>query len=75
MNFKKDPWRLVVGLAAIGYIVYMWVDKGLLSSVTQIPADQALPMAATSIAVTIAKVALLAGAVLVIKLIASKSKK
>ena len=75
MNFKKEPWRLVVGLAAIAYIVYMWVEKGLLSSLTQIPAEHALPIALTSTAVTIAKVALLAGAVFVIKLIASKMKK
>ena len=75
MNFKKEPWRLVVGLAAIAYIVYMWVEKVLLSSLTQIPAEHALPIALTSTAVTIAKVALLAGAVFVIKLIASKMKK
>ena len=75
MNFKQEPWRLIVGLAAVAYIVYMWIDKGLLSTVSQIPAEQALPMAATSIAVTVAKVALLAGSVLVIKLIASKMKK
>ena len=75
MNFKREPWRLIVGLAAVAYIVYMWIDKGLLSTVSQIPAEQALPMAATSIAVTVAKVALLAGSVLVIKLIASKMKK
>lgn len=75
MNFKKEPWRLVVGLASIVYIVYMWVNKDLLSDLTQIPVDGALPMAVTSIAVTIAKFALLAGAVLVIKLIANKVKK
>ena len=75
MNFKKEPWRLVVGIAAIAYIVYMWVDKDLLSAFSGISAEQALPMAATSAAVTIAKVLLLAGAVLVIKLIANKLKK
>lgn len=75
MNFKKEPWRLVVGIAAIAYIVYMWIDKDLLSSFSQIPSEQALPIAATSAVVTIAKIALLAGAVLVIKLIAGKMKK
>lgn len=75
MSFKKEPWRLVVGIAAIAYIVYMWIDKDLLSSFSQIPSEQALPIAATSAVVTIAKIALLAGAVLVIKLIAGKMKK
>lgn len=75
MNFKKEPWRLVVGIVAIAYIVYMWIDKDLLSSFSQIPAEQALPIAATSTMVTIAKITLLAGAVLVIKLLANKLKK
>ena len=75
MNFKKEPWRLVVGIAAIAYIVYMWIDKDLLSAFSGISAEQALPVAVTSAAVTITKVLLLAGAVLGIKFIADKLKK
>ena len=75
MNFKKETWRLVVGIAAIAYIVYMWIDKDLLSGIAQIPADQALPIAATSAVVTIAKFTLIAVAVLVIKVITNKLKK
>lgn len=67
MNNKKAPWRILVGIAAIAYIIYMWVDKDLLSLYAGIPTGQLLPMAATSTAVTLVKVGILAAAVCIIK--------
>ena len=49
---KKEPRRLIVGLIAIAYIVYTWVEKDIFSALTAVSGEQALPMAATSMAVT-----------------------
>ncbi len=71
---KKEPWRLIVGIIAIAYIVYMWVEKDIFSSLTAISGEQALPIAATSMAVTFAKVAVMAAIIFVIKWLTGKGK-
>lgn len=71
---KKEPRRLLVGIIAIAYIVYMWVEKDIFSSLTAVSGDQALPMAATSMAVTFAKVAIMAAIIFVIKWLTGKIK-
>ena len=75
MNKKKEPWRLIVGIIAIAYIAYTWVEKDIFSSLTAISGEQALPMAATSIAVTFAKVAVMAAIIFLIKWLTGKEKK
>lgn len=71
---KKEPWRLLVGIIAIAYIVYTWVEKDIFTSLTAVSGDQALPMAATSIAVTFAKVAIMAAIIFVVKWLTGKGK-
>lgn len=71
---KKEPWRLIVGIIAIAYIVYTWVEKDIFSSLTAVSGDQALPMAATSMAVTFVKVAVMAAIIFVIKWFTGKGK-
>ena len=71
---KKEPWRLLVGIIAIAYIVYTWVEKEIFSSLTAVSGEQALPMAATSIAVTFAKVAIMAAVIFLIKWLTGKGK-
>lgn len=71
---KKEPWRLIVGLIAIAYIVYTWLEKEIFSSLTAVSGEQALPMAATSIAVTFAKVAIMAAVIFLIKWLTGKIK-
>jgi hypothetical protein len=71
---KKEPWRLLVGIIAIAYIVYTWVEKDIFASLTAVSGDQALPMAATSMAVTLAKVAIMAAIIFVIKWMTGKGK-
>lgn len=71
---KKEPWRLIVGLIAIAYIAYMWVEKDIFSSLTAVSGDRALPMALTSIAVTFTKIAVMAGIILLTKWLVGKVK-
>ena len=69
---KKELWRIVVGIAAIAFIVYTWVKKDVAAQFAAMPGEEMLPMLITSVAVTAAKVALLAGAVLLVKWLVSK---
>lgn len=69
---KIEPWRILVGLLAIGYIMYMWVKKDIVAIYTTMPQEQIAPMIATTIAVSLLKVAALAGGVLLIKWIGGK---
>ena len=71
---KKEPWRLLVGIIAIAYIVYTWVEKDIFTSLTAVSGEQALPIAATSMAVTFAKVTIMAAIIFVIKWLTGKGK-
>ena len=72
---KKEPWRIVVGLLAIGYIVYMWVKKDIVAIYTTVPTEELVPLIATTVLVSLVKVAAIAGGVLLIKWIISKMQK
>ena len=72
---KKEPWRWIVFSLSAVYIAYMWHSKGAGEAWASMPADQMLPMAVTSIAVTALKVVLIAGSILLLKWILSKLKK
>ena len=71
---KKEPWRIIVGIIAIAYIVYMWVEKDIMTIYTTMPKEQVVPLIATTIAVSLIKVAAIAGGILLIKWIISKFK-
>ena len=58
---KREPWRIVVGILVIAFIVYMWVEKDIASTYTA--------------AVTLLKVAAMAGGILLVKWIIGKFKK
>lgn len=72
---KKEPWRIVVATIAIMYIIYMWVEKDVLAIYNSMPAEQALPLIVTTIAVTLIKVGVLTVGILFIKWIVGKLKK
>ena len=72
---KKELWRYVVFGLSVAYIIFMWVRRDIGGVWATVPADQLLPMALTSVAVTAIKVALLAGCILVLKWILSKLKR
>ena len=69
---KKELWRWIVFGLSVAYILYMFISKSVEISVS---ADQVLPMALTSVAVTAIKVVLIAGGILLLKWILSKLKK
>lgn len=72
---KKEPWRIVVAIIAIAYIIYMWVEKDILAIYSSMPTEQALPLAVTTVVVSLVKVGLMAAGILLIKWIAGKFKK
>ena len=71
---SKTVWRIIVGIIAIAYIVYMWVEKDIMTIYTTMPKEQVVPLIATTIAVSLIKVAAIAGGILLIKWIISKFK-
>ena len=71
---KKEPWIIAVGILAIAFIVYMWVEKDIITIYTTMPREQVAPLIVTTIAVSLIKVAAIAGGILLIKWIISKFK-
>ena len=74
-NKKKEPWRMIVFIISVVYIVFMWVKKDIADIYATMPAEQVAPLIATTIAVSLIKVAAIAGAVLLIKWVIGKVKK
>lgn len=74
-NKKKEPWRIIVAIISIAYIIYMWVSKNVAEIYATLPAEQMVPLVVTNVVVTLVKVAGITLAILVIKWIASKFKR
>ena len=74
-NKKKEPWRIMVGTIAILWIIFMWGKKDIVSIYTTMPQEEVVPLIVTTIAVSLIKVAVIAGAVLLIKWVIGKIKK
>ena len=71
---KKEPWRMLLALSSAGYILFLWVNKGM-DAAPSLPREAVLPLAATTIAVSMSKAALLAGALLLIRWAVRKLRK
>lgn len=72
---KKEPWRIIVAIISIAFIIYMWVEKDILEIYGSMPAEQALPLAVTTVAVSLVKVGALTVGILLIKWLVGKFKK
>ena len=72
---KKEPWRMIVGMISVALIVYMWVKKDIVTIYATMPKEQVAELLVTTIAVSLAKVAAIAGAILLLKWIAGKLAK
>lgn len=72
---KKEPWRIIVAIISIAFIIYMWIEKDIVAIYSSMPAEQALPLAVTTVAVSLFKVALMTVGILVIKWIVGEFKK
>ena len=71
-NKKKETWRIIVGIIAIGYIIFMWVKKDIVSIYTTMPQEEIIPLIVTTMAVSFIKVAVLTGGILLVKFGISK---
>lgn len=68
-SWKKEPWRIAVGVISILFIVFMWVKKDIVAIYQTAPKEQLIPMLVTTVAVSLLKVGLIAGVVFLVKLI------
>lgn len=73
-NKKQEPWKIIVGVLAIIFIVFMWVEKDIVTIYTTMPKEQVAPLIATTIAVSLIKVTAIAVGILLIKWVINKFK-
>ena len=50
---KKEPWRIIVFIIAVLFIVYRWIEKDVVAIYTTMPKEQVAPLIATTIAVSL----------------------
>ena len=75
-NKKKiQPWRIIVFIVSALFILFMWVQNDVAKVYATAPEGQIVPLIVTTIAVTLLKVAAIAGGVLLIKWLVGKMKK
>ena len=71
---KKEPWRIVVFIISVVYIVFMWVKKDIAVIYATMPADHVVPLIATTVMVSLVKVVAIAGGILLVKWVITKLK-
>ena len=69
---KKEPWRIAVAALSVGFIVFLWIRKDIASLYAGLPPEALVPVIATTVAVSLSKVAALTGLILLVKWIAGK---
>lgn len=69
---KREPWRIVVGLVGVAFIVFLWIKKDVWSTYASLPREQAIPLIVTTLAVTLVKVAVMTGGILLVKWLIGK---
>lgn len=74
-NQKKEPWRIIVAIISIAFIIYMWIEKDIVAIYSSMPAEEAFPLTVTTVAVSLFKVALMTVGILAIKWIVRKFKR
>lgn len=72
---KKEPWRIIVGIIAIVWIIFMWVKKDIVSIYTTMPQEEVIPLVVTTVAVSLIKVGVIAGMILLVKWVMGKIRK
>ncbi|MBQ4085760.1 MAG: hypothetical protein IJC54_04210 [Clostridia bacterium] len=70
MEKKREMWRIVAAAAAVGWIVWTWVQKGIGGQMAGMPKEDMLPILLTTAAVSLGKVALIAAGLWLAKRIA-----
>lgn len=72
---KKEPWRILVSVASLLFILFLWVKKDIAAIYATMPSEQALPLIVTTVAVSCLKVAAMAGVLLLAKWLIGKIKR
>ena len=67
MKKKIRPWRIIVFILSLLFIVFLWVRKDIVEIYKTMPSDQIAPLIATTIAVSLLKIGVLAGVIFLIK--------
>ena len=71
---KKEPWRIIVAIISVIFIVFMWVKNDIATIYSTMPREQLVPLVTTSVVVTLVKVVGITAVILLIKWIVSKIK-
>lgn len=69
MKKKTELWRVIAFILSILFIAIMWAKKDIVEIYTTMPQEQIVPLIFTTVAVSVIKVGLIAGVVLLIKLL------
>ena len=72
---KIEIWRIIAFAEAVVFIIWMWVKKDVADLYATVPREQIAPMIVTTVAVSLLKVAVIAGAILLVKCVIGKIKK
>lgn len=72
MKVKKEPWRVAVGIISVIFIIFMWIKNDIISIYTTMPKEQIAPLIATTVAVSVLKVAIITSVVLLVKWLIKK---
>ena len=74
MKVKKEPWRIAVGIISVIFIIFMWIKNDIISIYTTMPKEQIVPLIATTVVVSVLKVAIITSVVLLVKWLIKKVK-
>ncbi len=75
-NKKKiEPWRIIVFIIGVAFIIFMWVKKDIAQIYVTMPREQIAPLIVTTIAVSLLKVAAIVVGILLIEWLVGKIKK
>ena len=73
-NKNKKPWRIIIFIISVGYIIFMWVKKDIAEIYATMQKQQIARLIVTTALATLLKVSLIAGALLFIKRLITKFK-
>ena len=72
---KIAPWRIVVFICAVAFILFLWIKKDVSEIYATMPTEQIAPLIVTTVAVSLLKVAAIAGGILLVRWIVGRIMK
>ena len=71
---RPAPWRILLFLLSMAFIVYLWSEKDIAAIYAEMPAEQVAPLVITTLAVTLLKVAVIPLSVFLLKRIFGRER-